>query len=200
MWPSDSNIGAVSVLHLELVTMRRDVQRWQRNIGGNVGWSGVSPNTLEPPRQNQLAAWRTNHYQLWQRGGNSISKRKYTPSTWFTYQTQQFSAQLFLFERLLRSRMERKKVQPHFVKQEHGGRKQPRWHVVETWMLEWKRRCRWLCEFLFVIWINQQMHAHTSRDSHVRMITQLYSRGSVERFQVYLIIYFIYRPSITFHL
>jgi len=24
--------------------MRRDVQRWWRNIGGNVGWSGASPN------------------------------------------------------------------------------------------------------------------------------------------------------------
>jgi len=36
----------VSVLHLELAAMRRDVQSWRSVIGGNVGRSGVSPNNL----------------------------------------------------------------------------------------------------------------------------------------------------------
>jgi len=55
MWPSDSDIRAMSVLHLELAMMRRDVQRWWRNIGGNIGWSGVSPN---------IARLRTRHLHL----------------------------------------------------------------------------------------------------------------------------------------
>ena len=29
--------------------MRRDVQRWQRNIGGNIGRSGASPNIFQLP-------------------------------------------------------------------------------------------------------------------------------------------------------
>ena len=47
-WPSDSTIGAVSALCLELVTMRRNVQRWWSGvrwdrvfIGRNVGQSGT---------------------------------------------------------------------------------------------------------------------------------------------------------------
>jgi len=44
MWPSDSNIGAMSVLRLELATMRRDVQSWRSIVGGNVGQSIASPN------------------------------------------------------------------------------------------------------------------------------------------------------------
>jgi len=44
-WSSDSGVGATSSLCLGLATMRRNIQRWQRNIGGNVGRSGVSPNS-----------------------------------------------------------------------------------------------------------------------------------------------------------
>ena len=44
-WPSDSNIGAVSALCLELATMRRDVRSWRSVVGGNIGRSGASPNT-----------------------------------------------------------------------------------------------------------------------------------------------------------
>jgi len=47
MWSSDSSIGATSALCLGLATMRRNVQRWQRNIGGNIGQSGASPNIDE---------------------------------------------------------------------------------------------------------------------------------------------------------
>jgi len=35
-----------SALHLELVTMRRNVQRWQSIVGRNVGRSGTSPNSM----------------------------------------------------------------------------------------------------------------------------------------------------------
>ena len=49
MWPSDSTIGAASELHLGLVTMRRNIQRWRRNIGGNIRQSGVSPNNPSWP-------------------------------------------------------------------------------------------------------------------------------------------------------
>jgi len=45
MCPLDSTIGVVSALHLELAMMRRDVQSWRSVIGGNIRWSGVSPNT-----------------------------------------------------------------------------------------------------------------------------------------------------------
>jgi len=44
MWSSDSGIGAASALRLGLATMRRNIQRWQRNIGGNIGGRGASPN------------------------------------------------------------------------------------------------------------------------------------------------------------
>ena len=47
MWPSNSDIRAVSVLCLELVMMRRDVQRWQSVIRGNIGQSGASPNRVQ---------------------------------------------------------------------------------------------------------------------------------------------------------
>jgi len=48
---SDFAIGAVSTLHLELATMRRNVQRWWSGvrwdgafIGRNIGRSRTSPN------------------------------------------------------------------------------------------------------------------------------------------------------------
>jgi len=44
MWSSDSGIRATSAPHLGLAMMRRNIQRWQRNIGGDVGRCGVSPN------------------------------------------------------------------------------------------------------------------------------------------------------------
>jgi len=43
-WSSDSSIGAASALCLGLATMRRNIQRWQRNIGGDIGQCGASPN------------------------------------------------------------------------------------------------------------------------------------------------------------
>jgi len=47
MWSSDSGIGVASALHLGLATMRRSIQRWRRNIRGDVGRSGASPNRSE---------------------------------------------------------------------------------------------------------------------------------------------------------
>ena len=34
----------MSELHLGLATIRGNIQRWWRNIRGNIGWSGASPN------------------------------------------------------------------------------------------------------------------------------------------------------------
>jgi len=49
---SDSTIRAMSALHLELATMRRNVQRQWSNVGWdavfirrNIGQNGTSPNT-----------------------------------------------------------------------------------------------------------------------------------------------------------
>ena len=36
-----------SALRLGLATMRRNIQRWRRNIGGNIGGRGASPNRVE---------------------------------------------------------------------------------------------------------------------------------------------------------
>ena len=41
--------------------MRRNIQRWWRNIGGNVGWSGVSPNSLGLATvRRDIPRWRRN--------------------------------------------------------------------------------------------------------------------------------------------
>jgi len=45
-WLSDSDIGAMSVLRLELAMMKRDVWSWRSIVGGNVRQSRASPNSF----------------------------------------------------------------------------------------------------------------------------------------------------------